>query len=227
MLIGGTREDNLFQIPDLEEQLDLLVGTGGNYIRNTMSSRDEGDVWPFHRQEDGSYDLERLSETYFQRFEELLRLTAERDIIVQIELWDRFDFARDPWLDNPYRPENNVNYTAEESGLENEYPRHPGRNDNPFFRTIPAHDDIRRKSANYEIIGYPGGSWGPLFEELGLNAAEAQPVLPSPLEHEGLLDLFKGEDVGRGVELQPATMADMCGGIAPEHKSLEVVYEDA
>jgi chlorophyllide a reductase subunit X len=97
----------------------------------------------------------------------------------------------------------------------------------PVLASIPAHDDIRRKSANYEIIGYPGGSWGPLFEELGLNAAEAQPVLPAPLEHEGLLDLFKGEDVGRGVELQPATMADMCGGVAPAYTSLEVVYEDA
>ena len=97
----------------------------------------------------------------------------------------------------------------------------------PVLASIPAHDDIRKKSANYEIIGYPGGAWGPLFEELGLHAAEAAPVLPAPLEHEGLLDLFKGEDVGRGVELQPATMADMCGGIAPEHKSLEVVYEDA
>jgi chlorophyllide a reductase subunit X len=97
----------------------------------------------------------------------------------------------------------------------------------PVLASIPAHDDIRKKSANYEIIGYPGGPWGPLFEELGLHAAEAAPVLPAPLEHEGLLDLFKGEDVGRGVELQPATMADMCGGIAPEHKSLEVVYEDA
>ncbi|MBK1696350.1 chlorophyllide a reductase iron protein subunit X [Rhodovibrio salinarum] len=97
----------------------------------------------------------------------------------------------------------------------------------PVLASIPADDDIRRKSANYEIIGYPGGPWGPLFEQLGLAAAEAAPVLPAPLEHEGLLDLFKGEDVGRGVELQPATMADMCGGVAPQRKSLEVVYEDA
>ena len=97
----------------------------------------------------------------------------------------------------------------------------------PVLASIPAHDDIRKKSANYEIIGYPGGDWGPLFEQLGLSAAEAPPVLPAPLEHEGLLDLFKGEAVGRGVELQPATMADMCGGVAPAHKSLEVVYEDA
>ncbi len=137
MLIGGSREDNLFQIPDLEEHLDSLAGVGGNYIRNTMSSRDSANVWPFHRRADGKYDLDRLSDEYFRRFENLLRLTSSRDIIVQLELWDRFDFAREPWLENSYRPANNVNYTSEKSGLANEYPRHPGQNDNPFFRSVP------------------------------------------------------------------------------------------
>ena len=42
LLLGGSREDNLFQIPDLEAHLDLLASVGGNYIRCTMSSRDEG-----------------------------------------------------------------------------------------------------------------------------------------------------------------------------------------
>ncbi len=31
---------------------------------------------------------------------------------------------------------------------------------------FPANEDIRRKSANYEIIGLPGGEWAPLFQEL-------------------------------------------------------------
>jgi hypothetical protein len=39
VLLGGTVDDNLFQIPDLEEHLDLLASVGGNYIRNTMSDR--------------------------------------------------------------------------------------------------------------------------------------------------------------------------------------------
>jgi len=30
LLVGGSREDNLFQIPDLQEQLDLLASVGGN-----------------------------------------------------------------------------------------------------------------------------------------------------------------------------------------------------
>ncbi len=141
LLVGGSKEDNLFQVDSPEIHLELLASAGGNYVRNTMSSRDYGNVWPFERLPDGRYDLNRLSDAYFARFERLLELAAERDVIVQIELWDRFDFAQEPWLDNPYRPANNVNYTPKQSGLENEYARHPGKNDNPFFRSIPVHDE--------------------------------------------------------------------------------------
>lgn len=95
----------------------------------------------------------------------------------------------------------------------------------PVLAAIPQHDDIRRKSANYEIIGKPGSEWAPLFEELGLGVAEAPPVPPKPLSHDELLDLFKGEDVGRHVVLTPATQADMRGGAYVEHESLEVVYQ--
>jgi chlorophyllide a reductase subunit X len=97
----------------------------------------------------------------------------------------------------------------------------------PVLSAIPAHDDIRRKSANYEIIGKPGTPWAPMFEQLASAVAEAPPVRPVPLTHEALLGLFKGETVGRGVVLDPATMADMCGSEAIEKPSLEVVYEGA
>ena len=48
----------------------------------------------------------------------------------------------------------------------------------PVLAAIPANDDIRRKSASYEIIGRPGTQWAPLFEELATNVAEAPPVRP-------------------------------------------------
>ena len=97
----------------------------------------------------------------------------------------------------------------------------------PVLAAIPADDDIRRKSANYEIIGEPGGRWAPLFEGLAQQAAEAPPVRPTPLSHEDLLGLFKGEAVGRGVVLEPATIEDMCGATILERPSLEVIYEGA
>lgn len=139
LLLGGSVEDNLFQIADLEAHLDLLASVGGNYIRCTMSSRDEGDVWPFERDaETGLYDLNQPGQAYWQRFETLMRLTAAREIFVQIELWDRFDFAREPWQANPYNPKNNLNYTAAESGLVTAIDTHPGRRENAFFRSVPA-----------------------------------------------------------------------------------------
>jgi chlorophyllide a reductase subunit X len=95
----------------------------------------------------------------------------------------------------------------------------------PILAAIPADEDIRRKSANYEIVGTPGGRWAPVFEDLAQQAAEAPPVRPTPLSHEDLLGLFKGDAVGRGVTLQPATQEDMRAGVVLERPSLEVVYE--
>ena len=97
----------------------------------------------------------------------------------------------------------------------------------PVLAEVPQDEEIRRKSANYEIIGKPGGKWAPLFEALGANAASAPPMRPSPLDHDGLLDLFKSEDVGRDVQLQPASFEDMCGVEYTPRPSLEVRYEGA
>ncbi|MEO1220312.1 MAG: chlorophyllide a reductase iron protein subunit X [Pseudomonadota bacterium] len=98
--------------------------------------------------------------------------------------------------------------------------------DIPVLTAIPADEDIRRKSANYQIIGKPGGEWASLFEELASNVAEAPPRQPSPLDQDGLLDLFSPEETGGNVELIPATQADMRGGIFEEKPSLEVIYDE-
>ena len=95
----------------------------------------------------------------------------------------------------------------------------------PVLAAIPANEEIRRKSANYEIIGRPESTWGPLFAQLAENVAIAPPVRPKPLSQDGLLGLFKGEAVGRGVTLQPATFEDMCGASQIHKPSLEVVYD--
>ncbi len=95
----------------------------------------------------------------------------------------------------------------------------------PVLAAIPAHDDIRRKSANYEIIGRPGSQWGALFEELASNVASAPPVHPRPLTQDGLLGLFSGDAVGRNVVLTPATIEDLCGRASVTRPSLEVIYD--
>ena len=95
----------------------------------------------------------------------------------------------------------------------------------PVLSLIPADDDIRRKSASYQIIGKPGTPWAPLFENLATNVAEAPPRQPRTLTHDGLLGLFKSSDVGRDVVLEQATLEDMCGAQVTAKPSLEVIYD--
>ena len=95
----------------------------------------------------------------------------------------------------------------------------------PILSAIPAHEDIRRKSANYEIVGIPGTQWGPMFETLATNVGEAPPVRPKPLTQDELLGLFASDVVGRNVVLEPATVFDMVGRDDVAKPSLEVVYD--
>ena len=97
----------------------------------------------------------------------------------------------------------------------------------PVLAAIPADDDIRRKSASYEIIGRPGTQWGPLFEELASNVATAPPVRPKPLSQDDLLGLFSADITGRDFVLEPATVKDMMGKDAVIKESLEVIYDQA
>ena len=97
----------------------------------------------------------------------------------------------------------------------------------PVLASIPADDDIRRKSANYQIIGYPGGPWGSLFEGLALSVAQSGPQRPTPLSQDQLLGLFSCDQTGAAVVLEPATQADMRGGVTVSRPSLEVIYDAA
>lgn len=99
--------------------------------------------------------------------------------------------------------------------------------DIPVLASIPQDDDLRKKSANYQIVGTQSSQWGPLFAALGVNVAEAPPVRPAPLDQDGLLGLFDGKETGAGIELVPATDQDMRGKNAAPKVSLEVVYDDA
>ena len=97
----------------------------------------------------------------------------------------------------------------------------------PVLAAIPAHEDIRRKSASYEIIGRPGTQWAPVFEELAVNVAEAPPVRPKPQTQDQLLGLFSAEVTGRDFKMEPATLFDMVGKNEIVRPTLEVIYDAA
>ncbi|MEN8229319.1 MAG: hypothetical protein ABFS38_14265 [Bacteroidota bacterium] len=136
LLVGGSVDDDLFQVSWFEPHLDTLVACGGNYIRNTMSPS-ANQRWPFGKK-DGKYDMTTLNPEYWFDVNRLLHAASERDIVVQIEVWSTFSYYRDTWTNhNPFNPVHNINYTVEESGLPVENSSHPTRADNPFFRTVP------------------------------------------------------------------------------------------
>ena len=96
----------------------------------------------------------------------------------------------------------------------------------PVLAAIPADDDIRRKSANYQIVGTASSQWAPLFRDLAENVAAAPPERPKPLTPDELLGLFSAETTGANFVLDPATDADMRGKNAKPLQSLEVVYDN-
>ncbi len=97
----------------------------------------------------------------------------------------------------------------------------------PVLAAIPAHEDIRRKSASYEIIGKPGTEWASLFETLAQNVADAPPVRPKPQTQDELLGLFSAEVTGRDFKMEPASLFDMVGKNELIKPTLEVVYDAA
>jgi len=96
----------------------------------------------------------------------------------------------------------------------------------PVLAAIPQDDDLRKKSANYQIVGTAKGQWGDLFTQLAEAVGEAPPVRPTPLDQDGLLNLFDSKDTGGDFVLVPATDIDMRGKNAKPIRSLEVVYDE-
>ena len=112
VLRGGSDDDNLFQWTGIQltDHLDLLESVNGNYLRNTMSDRDKGNVYAFKKISEDKYDLNQWNEEYWNRLTFFLDETSKRDIIVQLTLWDQFDIGSGQrWAVHPWNPENNIN----------------------------------------------------------------------------------------------------------------------
>jgi hypothetical protein len=121
LLLGGSNDDNLFQWTGktLTDHLDLLVSVGGNYVRNVMSDRDEGNVFAFKKTKDGLYDLNTWNEEYWKRLEFFLEETAKRKVFVHLTLWDQYDLRAKAYEmkdTSPWNPKSNINYTESEFG---------------------------------------------------------------------------------------------------------------
>ncbi len=166
MLYGGSNRDNLFQwtsswaqsltgtATSLTDHLDRLQSLGGNYLRNTMSSRQylpagkfdwDSLPQPFTKV-NGKFDLNQWNPTYWDNLNALLSETQSRGMIVQLELWDRNNERgnsnatnADPWRDSAWNPNNNSNYNWSDSPLLIEGSTGPA---NPFHLAANTNDPV-------------------------------------------------------------------------------------
>ncbi len=49
-------------------------------------------AWSFQMNQEGRFDMDRFSPEFFERFECLLQMAYERDIIVQVEIWATWNY---------------------------------------------------------------------------------------------------------------------------------------
>jgi hypothetical protein len=146
---------------EIAQAMDLLAASGGNCLRCVfdpgMASGIQG--MPFCGKAAGLYDLNVMDGPFWRRLDTFLSEANRRKIIVQLEIWDRFDLIDGSWGSwpvSPWNPNNNVNYTSESSGLAASYRSYKGH---PFLQGVPGHPvyeaapQARRKK--YDVVrGY-------------------------------------------------------------------------
>lgn len=146
MLLGANKTDSPYLLPDQEAYYDELAALGGNYTRYVVKQRLDPSLvhlFPYKKLPDGRYDLNEWDGDYWDRFERGLLMTQKRDIIVQLELWDRFDIGSETFYKaSPWKPDNNSTYSEQESGLPSEWPGTDSAvHRHPFFSSVPGLDN--------------------------------------------------------------------------------------
>ena len=109
-----------------------------------------------HEKKGDKFDLNLFtsgSNSFWGKFDTMLTEANERDIIVQIEVWDRFDWWKMHGLIAHLGQLNNINYTISQSGLADNY---LDFRDNPFSVSVPGHPDYESASSNrkaqYDLV---------------------------------------------------------------------------
>jgi hypothetical protein len=138
--------------------MDELAAAGGNCLRCVLDPGMAAGIqgFDFCAKSGAQYDLNTMTGPFWTRLEMFVAEAEKRNIIVQIELWDRFDLTDGAWKSwpvSPWNPKNNVNYTAVSSGLATSYgsfSRHP------FLQDVPGHPVYEKASTSgkqkYDLV---------------------------------------------------------------------------
>ncbi len=128
-------------VAQIKGAMDELAAAGGNCLRCVLDPGMAAGIqeFDFCAKSGAKYDLNEMNGPFWDRIEMFISEASKRDIIVQIELWDRFDLIDGSWGSwpvSPWNPKNNINYTPESSGLATSY-RSFGKH--PFLQGVPGH----------------------------------------------------------------------------------------
>jgi len=132
----------------IKNAMDDLVVAGGNYLRCVLDPGMAAGIqgFDFCAKSDALYDLNKMTGPFWTRIEMFIAEARKRNIIVQIEVWDRFDLIDGSWGSwpvSPWNPKNNTNYTTASSGLAQSYRSY---NVHPFLEGIPGHPKYENAS---------------------------------------------------------------------------------
>ncbi|NQT84359.1 hypothetical protein HQ563_15145 [bacterium] len=127
----------------IKQAMDDLAVAGGNCLRCVLDPGMAAGMQGFRfcAKSGDKYDLNTMTGPFWGRIEMFIAEAQKRDIIVQIELWDRFDLIDGSWGSwpvSPWNPKNNANYTTASSGLAVSYGSF-GRH--PFLQGVPGHPE--------------------------------------------------------------------------------------
>ncbi len=148
-------------VEQIKNAMDELASAGGNYLRCVLDPGMATGVQGFHfcARSGNHYDLDKMEGPFWERIEMFIAEAKSRNIIVQIELWDRFDLIDSSWGGwpvSPWNPKNNINYTADATGLKTTY---RSFQNHPFLQGVPGHpvyeDASRSRKEKYDLVrGY-------------------------------------------------------------------------
>ncbi|MHC4518243.1 MAG: hypothetical protein ACYTAS_06630, partial [Planctomycetota bacterium] len=125
----------------IKAAMDALAAAGGNGLRCVLDPGMAAGIqgFGFCAGSGTQYDLNTMTGPFWKRLGMFVAEAEKRDVIVQIEVWDRFDWidgSWGAWPVSPWNPKNNINYTTASSGLATSYQSY---RTHPFLHGVPGH----------------------------------------------------------------------------------------
>jgi hypothetical protein len=148
-------EDNqgVSTVEQIKDAMDELAAAGGNYLRCVLNPGMAAGIqgFDFCARSNKQYDLNTMTGSFWERLEMFISEAGKREMIVQIEVWDRFDLIDGSWRSwpkSPWNPKNNINYSTKESGLNTSY---RSFHEHPFLQGAPGHPVYERASKERKL----------------------------------------------------------------------------